>query len=70
MRFEGEREVGEPIAGTVAVRKATARKRRPDHCRAGPMRSSRGHESMGEASDEFRDALERAMSRQLRELLD
>ena len=37
MRFEGEHEAGEPIAGTVAVRKATARKRRPDHCRAGPI---------------------------------
>lgn len=35
MRFEGEREAGEPIAGTVAVRKATAWKRRPDHCRPG-----------------------------------
>lgn len=70
MRFEGEHEAGEPIVGAVAIRKATARKRRPDHCQAGPMGSSRGHESMGEAFDEFRDDLERPMSRQLRELLD
>ncbi len=46
MRFEGEREAGEPIAGGGSRQEGDGAEKTPRPLPAGPMGSSRGHESM------------------------